>query len=193
MTHQATGKSLSFGALAADAAKADPGSVSPKDRKDWTILGKAQKRPDILAKITGQPVYGIDVSLPDMIYGTVIMAPAFGAKAKGVKDEAARAVKGVIDIVPLDTLTGNGYGVLATNTWAAFKGRSLLEIDWSASTESFDSSTIDAPSRPVWIRRIISRCAMMATWTSHLPMQRRTACWKLTIRCHSLPTQPWSR
>ena len=143
VTHQATGKAFTYGELAADAARIKPETAVLKDRKDWTILGKPQRRTDIRAKITGQPVFGIDVSLPDMIYGTVVMAPGIGAKAKSANDAAARAVKGVIDIVPLETLTGNGYGILASNTWAAFKAASVLEVDWDAPSVTFDSTTLE--------------------------------------------------
>ena len=144
VTHKVSGTVLSFGDLAADAARTQPENVGLKDRKDWTILGKPQKRTDMTAKITGQPVYGIDVSLPDMIHGTVLMAPAVGSKIKSLNDQASRAVKGVIDIVPLDTLTGNGFGILASNTWAAFKAASLLDVEWDEPANAFDSSTVEA-------------------------------------------------
>ena len=65
-----------------------------------------------------------------MLYGTVRMSPRFGAKAKSMNDAEALKVKGVLKVVPLDTNTGSGFGVIAQNTWAAFKGAEALQIEW---------------------------------------------------------------
>jgi isoquinoline 1-oxidoreductase beta subunit len=37
----------------------------------------------------------------------------------------------VIKVVPVETRFGSGFGVIATNTWAAFRGAEALEIDWA--------------------------------------------------------------
>ena len=58
------GRSVTYGAVAADAAKLEmPSDVRLKDRTDWKILGKPQPRKDMLAKVTGAPIFGIDVDL----------------------------------------------------------------------------------------------------------------------------------
>ena len=62
--HKASGKSVTYGAVAADAAKLEmPSGVRLKDRGDWKILGKPQARKDMLAKVTGAPIFGVDVTL----------------------------------------------------------------------------------------------------------------------------------
>ena len=79
--HKASGRSLTYGEVAADAASLEvPTDPALKDKSQWKLLGKSQKRVDMLAKVTGAPIFGIDVSLPDMLYGTVKLSPRFWVK-----------------------------------------------------------------------------------------------------------------
>ncbi|MEM9332252.1 MAG: molybdopterin cofactor-binding domain-containing protein [Pseudomonadota bacterium] len=127
----ASGNAAEFGKLAATAAKLTPPSeLVLREQKDWKLLGKSQPRVDIPDKVTGGHVFGIDVELPEMVHATVKMSPRFWAKAKSYDDTAALAVPGVTKVVPLQTQTGNGFGVIADNTWAAFKGAEALEVEW---------------------------------------------------------------
>ncbi|MBL4731268.1 MAG: xanthine dehydrogenase family protein molybdopterin-binding subunit [Rhizobiaceae bacterium] len=127
----ASGQSMTYGELAAKAATLEPPSkLVLRKKSDWKLLGKSQRRTDIPAKVTGQPIYGIDVDLPEMIYGTVKMSPRFGANAIFHDDKAALAVPGVTAVIPLETPAGSGFGIIAENTWAAFKGAEALEVKW---------------------------------------------------------------
>ncbi|MGO4830745.1 xanthine dehydrogenase family protein molybdopterin-binding subunit, partial [Rhizobiaceae sp. 2RAB30] len=102
-----------------------------------------QMRQDMLAKVTGAPIFGVDVDLPDMLYGTVKMSPRFWAKP--VKSDVSKAEKmpGVVKIVPIDTTYGSGFGVIAENTWAAFKAAEAIEVEWGGSEYPVDSAAID--------------------------------------------------
>ena len=81
IVHEASSRTLTYGDVALDAGKLGaPGEIRLKDKADWKLLGKAQPRVDMLSKVTGAPIFGIDVRLPDMLYGTVRMSPVFGAK-----------------------------------------------------------------------------------------------------------------
>jgi len=136
----ASGKSLTYGELALDAAKIEPPSnIVLKDKKDWKLLGKSPNRTDIPNKVVGSPIYGIDVDLPEMVYGTVKMCPRFGAKAKSHDAAAALKVPGVQKIVPIEGLGGSGFGIIADNTWAAFKGAEALEVEWEEASYPPDS------------------------------------------------------
>ena len=141
--HKASGKSRPMAKLAIDAAKLDmPSGVTLKDKADWTILGKPQQRTDMLAKVTGAPIFGIDVTLPDMLYGTVRMSPRFWAKP--VKSDLSKAEKmpGVVKIVPIETSYGSGFGVIAENTWAAFNAADAIEVEWGVADYPLDSAAI---------------------------------------------------
>jgi isoquinoline 1-oxidoreductase beta subunit len=145
VVHKASGQSATFGELAAAAAtKTPPSSLTLKDKAEWTLLGKPQKRVDMLDKVTGAPIFGVDVSLPDMLFGTVKMNPVFWQKPTSVDLSKAEAVKGVVRIVPLDTSYGHGFGVIAENTWAAFRAAELIEADWGAPDYPADGAAIDA-------------------------------------------------
>ena len=129
----ASGKSLTYGELALDAAKLTPPSeVKLKDPKDWKLLGISQKRVDMLAKVTGAPVFGVDVVLPDMLHGTVKMNPNLRGRMKGFDAAEALKIPGVIKIFEIDCQSGHGVGIIANNTWAAFKAADAVQVEWEA-------------------------------------------------------------
>ncbi|MEX0971140.1 MAG: molybdopterin cofactor-binding domain-containing protein [Paracoccaceae bacterium] len=145
ITNPATGESLTYGALAASAATQDiPRAPALRSPADWTLLGKSQARVDIPSKVTGAPIYGIDVQLADMLYGTVRMSPVFGGTALRFDASAALALAGVEKVVPLNSHIGNGFGIVASNTWAAFQGANAIDVDWSAPDYPADSAALDA-------------------------------------------------
>ncbi len=145
VVNPANGEALTFGELVADASELPaPSEIVLREQKDWKLLGKPQARVDIPDKVTGQPIFGIDVDLPDMTYATVKISPRFGAKAKRVDDTAALAVPGVRKIVPLETQAGNGFGIIADHTWAAFKGAEALEVEWEDVSYPKDNDSIFA-------------------------------------------------
>ncbi len=103
IVHTASKPSLTYGDVAADAARLDPpGDVKLKEKAEWKLLGKSQQRVDMLDKVTGAPIFGIDVRLPDMVYATVRISPVFGAKPAKYDLSKAEKMPGVIKIVPLE-------------------------------------------------------------------------------------------
>ena len=138
---------LSFGALAEAAARqAVPAEPPLKDRSAFTIIGTSPKRFDVPAKTNGSAQYGIDVKLPGMKYAVVARSPIFGAQVASFDAVAARKVKGVSHVVEI----ASGVAVVADNTWAAMKGRELLNMKWKesgndkVSTVSIREQFIDA-------------------------------------------------
>jgi isoquinoline 1-oxidoreductase beta subunit len=141
IVHKASGRSVTYGEVALAAGKLAPSStVQLRDKKDWKLLGKSQPRVDMLDKVTGAPIYGIDVRLPDMLYGTVRISPVFGAKAVKSDTSVAEKMPGVVKIVPLETTYGSGFGVIAENTWAAFKAAEAIEVEWGQPVNPPDSA-----------------------------------------------------
>ncbi len=141
--HAGSGRSKTYGELAVAAASIDPPSeITLRPKSEWKLLGKPQKRTDLLAKVTGAPIYGVDIDLPDMLYGTVRMSPRFWAKIKSADTSAAEKMPGVVKIVRLETQTGDGFGVIAENTWAAFNAAEAIEAEWGDSDYPADSAGI---------------------------------------------------
>jgi isoquinoline 1-oxidoreductase beta subunit len=129
----------SYGELADAAAKlSPPASVKLKDKKDWKYIGKVKKRLDTTAKISGEAMFGIDVHFPGMLIAVPAHAPVFGATVRSFDASAAKAIKGVQEVVQVPT----GVAVIADNFWAAKQGRDALKIDWELGPgENIDSST----------------------------------------------------
>jgi isoquinoline 1-oxidoreductase beta subunit len=125
--HVATGRSFKYGELAGDAARMPvPQNVALKQRKDFKLIGTSAKRLDTPAKVNGTAVYGIDVRPPGVKIATFAQAPVFGGRVKSVDDAAAKAVKGVRQIVRLD----DAVAVVADHMGAAKKGLAALVIQW---------------------------------------------------------------
>jgi isoquinoline 1-oxidoreductase beta subunit len=129
---------LTYGELAAAAAvQTVPEDIALKDPADWRYLGKSQPRLDMKAKVTGKAGFGIDVRLPDMLFATVRMNPRQGARMTGMDAAVAEKLPGVVKVIDL----GTGYGVVANNTWTAFKAADLVQPEWG---EASYPATTDA-------------------------------------------------
>lgn len=134
-----SGKGASMGELADAAARIgeatlaamQPATELPlKDPGSFTLIGKADLvRLDNVAKTTGAPLFTIDVRLPDMLTAVVAHPPLFGAKVRSFDATAAKAVKGVVEVVEIP----RGVAVVAQSTWAAIKGREALKVEWDES------------------------------------------------------------
>lgn len=130
VSHAASGRKASFGELALDAAKeAVPTEVKLKDPKDFRLIGKQAKRKDSAAKVNGTAQFTQDVFLPGMLVAVLAHPPLFGATVKSFDASKAKAIKGVVDVVPIP----QGVAVLATDTWSAKKGRDALSVTWDES------------------------------------------------------------
>jgi isoquinoline 1-oxidoreductase beta subunit len=125
--HAASGRKIKYGAIAADAARLPvPKSVLLKGPADFKLIGTAAKRLDTPAKVNGKAIFGIDVRLPGMKIATLAQSPVFGGRVKSIDDAAAKAVKGVRQIVRLD----DAVAVVADHFGAAKKGLDALVIEW---------------------------------------------------------------
>ena len=127
VSHAASGRKAGFGELAEAAAQLPvPANVKLKNPKDFTLIGRSAPRVDSVAKTTGRATFTQDVKLPGMLVAVVAHPPRFGGRVKSVDDKAARAIKGVNDVVVIP----NGVAVLASDYWTAKKGRDALKVEW---------------------------------------------------------------
>ena len=150
--HQPSGRRLTYGELAADAAKQPVpmgDALKLKDRKEFRYIGKDQVRlVDLEAIGKGQASYGMDMRLPGMVYAVVARPPVVGGKLRRVDSAKALAVPGVLKVVEIPPMQGapafqplGGVAVVARNTWAARQGRDALEIEWDDGPNgNYDSS-----------------------------------------------------
>ncbi|MGY8662790.1 xanthine dehydrogenase family protein molybdopterin-binding subunit [Bradyrhizobium sp. UFLA05-109] len=125
--HDATGRRLTYGDLAADAALIPvPQDVPLKRPEEFKLIGTRAQRLDAPGKVNGSAMYGIDARPPGVRIATLAQSPVFGGRLKSVDDSAAKAVKGVRQIVRLD----DAVAVVADHMGAAKKGLEALKIEW---------------------------------------------------------------
>jgi isoquinoline 1-oxidoreductase beta subunit len=152
--HQGSGRRMPYGDLANRAATLpvpDAASLPLKDRSEWKLLGKRVTGVDNLKIVTGQPLYGIDQHLPDMVYATLVKAATIGARPVSANLDHVKSLPGIRDAFLVEGV-GNpieipmnaaavlpGVAIIANSTWAAFKAKDELEVDWDTSDAATDS------------------------------------------------------
>ena len=142
-----TGKSAHYGELAQAAAGVAPGAVTPKDRKNWALIGRRAARSDIPAKTNGSARFGLDVRLPGMVFAAVRLSPMLGGTPASIDAKAALALSGVRKLVPLQALGGSsaGFAVVGQTTWHARQGAQAVQVSWQQRTQgALDSRNIEA-------------------------------------------------
>jgi isoquinoline 1-oxidoreductase beta subunit len=149
ITHTASARRISFGKVAAAAAKLtppDPKSITLKPIKDWKVAGKPLRRIDnTRGKVDGSQVYAIDVRLPGMLHATVRECPVFGGKLASF--DAAR-VMGMPGVKKVFAISANTVAVVADTWWRAKKAMDALPIVWDEGPHAkVNSAAIDAHLR----------------------------------------------
>ena len=156
--HKASGRSLSYGALA-DAAAKQPVPAGPlplKPRAEQKLIGTSQKQLNARAIVTGQPLFGIDQKMDGMLHAVIARSPFLDGSIRSLDDSAARKVKGVRFVVRLprpplgetfrNRYLAEGVAVVADSHWAALKGREALKIDWQPGSARESSADAYAAS-----------------------------------------------
>ncbi len=127
ITHTPSGRTLSFGAVAAAAAQlTPPEQVFLKEPEEWQLLGTPVKRLDVPDKIAGKPVFGADVNLPGMLHAAIRACPVFGGTLKSHDARAIEKRPGVVQVVALD----DAVAVVAKSWWQAQQALEALPVTW---------------------------------------------------------------
>ncbi|HEX4096247.1 MAG TPA: molybdopterin cofactor-binding domain-containing protein, partial [Caulobacteraceae bacterium] len=137
VTHMATGRTLHYGDLCADAAgitlDKEPLIKTPDQ---FTLVGKWTPRLDTAPKLNGEALYGIDAKVPGMVNAAVLSCPEFGGKLASVDETPAKGMPGVIAVVKLD----DAVAVVADRYWRAKAALAKLRPLWA----SGGNSTVDS-------------------------------------------------
>ncbi len=145
MLRHASGKSASYGSMAAAAAQLpapDAAKLALKDSRAFRLIGTPVSGVDNRAIVTGKPLFGIDAKLPGMKFAVYHKRGIAGAEVKSVDLAPVKARKGVSDAF---VVTGNsdlagGVAIIADSTWAALTARDALQPEWTEGTGAFQSS-----------------------------------------------------
>ncbi|HEY1585850.1 MAG TPA: molybdopterin cofactor-binding domain-containing protein, partial [Polyangia bacterium] len=139
---KASGKTLGYGELAADASAMPvpaTDTLKLKDPAQFRYIGKEGINiVDAFDITTGRAIYGQDVRLPGMKYAVIARPPVMGGKVVSYDASEAQKVAGFVKIVelpapsfPLAFQPSGGIAVVADNTFAAIKARDALKIKWN--------------------------------------------------------------
>ena len=140
-------KELSYAQLAEAASELEvPKEPKLKDPKDFTIIGTAKRNVDSHKIVTGQPIYGMDAKPKGTLTAAIAKCPVFGGKVKSFNPNAAMAVPGVVQVLEIEPDKSPmrriaGVAVIAKNTWAAFKGKEALQVEWDFGEGTQESTT----------------------------------------------------
>lgn len=151
--HRSSGRALRYGALAKRAARLpvpDLASVPLKDPKDYHIIGKPTPQVDAARVLAGEPLFGIDQSVPGMLYAVYEKAPVFGARVVSANLDTIRALPGVRDafIVHGESAAAaidnrglvDGVAIVADRWHQANRALQQLQVQWADSPSGAQST-----------------------------------------------------
>jgi isoquinoline 1-oxidoreductase beta subunit len=128
ITHQPSGRTTTYGKVAAAAGKLTPPADAPlKDPKDWTLIGKRIARLDTAEKVTGKQVYGMDLTMPGMLNAAIKDCPVFGGKLKSFDAAAIEKRPGIKKVLRVND---SAVAVVADTWWRAKTALDALPIEW---------------------------------------------------------------
>lgn len=132
ITHRPSGRTTSFGKVAAAAAKQPvPEKVQLKDPSEWRLAGKPVLRLDTQDKLTGKLVYGADIRLPGMLLASIMDCPVMGGKLVSFDETAVMKMPGVKRVLAVKTAQGtDGVAVVADTWWRAHSALQALPVKW---------------------------------------------------------------
>jgi isoquinoline 1-oxidoreductase beta subunit len=141
ITHAPTGRKISYGKVATEAAKLtppDPKSIILKNPKDWKIAGTSVRRVDTLDKVNGAKVFAIDLKLPNMLCAAIKSCPVFGGKLSSYDESKIKSMRGIRGVVKVNDFA---VAVVADTWWRAKSALDNLPIDWDLGANSKVSSS----------------------------------------------------
>src|SRR3954451_2684159 len=130
ITHASSNRKITYGKVAAAAAKLtppDPKSIKLKDPKEWKIAGQPVARLDTADKVNGKKIYGIDLKFPGMLHAAIKQSPVFGGKLASFDEAKISSMPGVKRAVKVND---GAVAVVASTWWRAKKALDALPIVW---------------------------------------------------------------
>ena len=194
VTHAGSGQSATFGELArAAAAKPVPSSPDLKDPETYTLRRTSPPRFDIPPKVDGSAVYGIDFTLPGMLYAAVDIAPVQGGMLVSVDPAPAEAMPGVTRVVQLD----EAVAVVADSYWRARVALAALtptyddaghgNVSSASIFAAFDESIGEAPAMPDEAAQVVT-ADYRVPFLAHATMEPMVA----TVRVDGDRAEVWA-
>ncbi|HWL62272.1 MAG TPA: molybdopterin cofactor-binding domain-containing protein [Steroidobacteraceae bacterium] len=142
--HKASNRQATYGQLAGAAARIappDPASVKLKDPKDFKIIGQPIGGVDSPRIVRGEPIFGIDVTVPGMKYAVYEKCPVFNGKFVSANLDEVKALPGIRgvyvikgNVTELDAGLYNGLtdgvAIVADKWHQANRALDKLKVQW---------------------------------------------------------------
>ena len=121
------GKSLSYGEIAAQVTEWEiPKTPELKPVSSLKEVGKGVPRVDLEDKVMGAPIFGMDASMPDMLFGAIVRPDRIGATFKKADISKAEGMPGVVKIVQEEDFVG----VVAQSRMEAENAKNAIQVEW---------------------------------------------------------------
>jgi isoquinoline 1-oxidoreductase beta subunit len=150
--HRPSGRSMTYGQLAATAATLTPPDMAtvplkPGDR--FEVIGKAKAGVDNRAIVTGQPTFGIDLTLPGMLFAVYEKCPVYGGTVVSANLDEIRKQPGVRHAFVVKGTTDTrglmpGVAIVADSWWQAQSARRRLQVTWNEGPTAQQSTELFA-------------------------------------------------
>ncbi|MGF1469452.1 MAG: molybdopterin cofactor-binding domain-containing protein [Sandaracinaceae bacterium] len=122
-------RSLTYGEVAAGQdAWTVPSTPTLKDVGRYRFVGRPVPRVDLEAKVFGDPIFGMDASMPEMVHASVVRPDRVGGTLASVDTSAAEAMPGVLRVVVEDDFVG----VVAETRMQAERAKEAVRAEWRA-------------------------------------------------------------
>src|SRR6266404_624716 len=143
--HSHSGRYLTFGQLAAAAAKEQvPEKPRLRAQKELLLIGQPLDRLDVPPKVNGSARFGLDLEAPNMLYAAVRHGPAYGSTVAAIDDAKAKSMPGVRLVMPVP----QGVAVVADQYWQSVKALAeVRETYASHPNDNASSTTVEAALR----------------------------------------------
>ncbi len=186
--HDKSGRSVSYGDVISNGnisrtfSEDDLKAIKLKKFGEYSLVGKSVGQLDIPAKTDGTARFGIDVFVPNMVYGKLVEFPTrWGAIPKNVDDSAAKGIPGYLKTLIFQDPAGKvqkGYAVVIAESYpAALKGAQAVKVDWDKgpNTKVTTDSVLDHAKKLqrdpnaglAWVVEGDSKAALKGAKTTH--------------------------
>ncbi len=127
IVHEPTGRAWTFAELSEEALHQPVPSDPPlKPQSQFTLIGQSRPRLDLMDKLDGSAMFGIDHSVPGMLWAAVRHGPLGRAPVSSFDGSVAVEMAGVREVMAVPY----GVAVVADHYWQAVKALEMVEMEF---------------------------------------------------------------